>query len=87
MVCQLSVWCGSAHDEFSSSFICFLPFAGSIKFSCHKAPVGGQQDFRLQQYLNCYLHHYSAAFALSNLSVRRFPLPCGYGFIPVIYSK
>jgi hypothetical protein len=31
MVFQLSVECGSAHDEFSFSFICFLPFAGSVK--------------------------------------------------------
>jgi hypothetical protein len=31
MVFQLSVKCDSAHDEFSFSFICFLPFAGSVK--------------------------------------------------------
>ena len=42
MVSQLSICCGSAHDEFSFLFICFLPLTGSIKISCHKAPVGGQ---------------------------------------------
>jgi len=49
MVCQLSVWRGSAHDEYTFSFICFLPLSGSKKISCHKAPDKGQRGFRLSR--------------------------------------
>ena len=56
---QLSIWCGSVHPDLElvafcffmqnaqdslSGFICFLPLTGSIKISCHKAPVGGQHS-------------------------------------------
>jgi hypothetical protein len=38
MSLQFSAWCGSAHDEFSSSFICFPQFIGSVKFFAIKHP-------------------------------------------------
>lgn len=43
MVAQLSVWCGSAHDEFASSFICFLSLTGSVKLLAikHQLKVSG----------------------------------------------
>lgn len=33
--------------------------------------------------LNHYPTRYRKAFALFVFSVRRFPMPCGYGFIPI----
>jgi hypothetical protein len=43
MSLQFSAWCGSAHDEISFSFICFLPFALVLSFFLaikHQLKVG-----------------------------------------------
>jgi hypothetical protein len=87
MVSQLFNLCGSAHDKFSFSFICFLPLAGSIKLYAikHQMKVGRLSPVVMLPELNHYPTHYKKAFALFILSVRRFPMPCGYGFIPLIF--
>jgi len=53
---------------------------------CHKAPDEGGQAFAcgdvVKKKLNHYPTRYRKAFALFIISVRRFPMPRGYGFIP-----
>jgi hypothetical protein len=89
MVSQLFNLCGSAHDKFSFSFICFLPFAGSVTLYAikHQMKVGRLSPVVMLPELNHCPTRYGKAFALFIVSVRRFPMPHGYGLIPILMGE